>query len=77
MNSDRLQKSVADLRRLARVSRLLPPGVVASVLDVSKQRVSDLCSRGVILTEPVLGSRLVVVSSALRFAELRCHRIRK
>jgi hypothetical protein len=67
--------SVAEVKKLAASSRLLPLGIVASGLCVSKQRLSDLIKDGRILTEALSGARLVVVSSALKFATARCLRM--
>ena len=71
---EQMEACISDLRRLSRVSRLLPHGMVASRLLVSKQRLSDLIQDSVIQTESLDGCRLVVVASALRFAIKRYHR---
>lgn len=71
---EQMVASISCLRTLRSVSRLLPHGVVASALNVSKQRLSDLIRDGVVRTELAMGCRLVVVQSALTFAEGRYHR---
>jgi hypothetical protein len=63
--------SICCLQKLLKQSRLLPHGVVAAALDVSKQRLSNLILGGYVDTETVCGARLVSVSTALFYAKAR------
>ena len=72
--NEQMAASISDLQTLEKLSRLLPLGIVASGLNVSKQRLSDLIRDGRVTTESVAGSRLVVVASALTFAKARYRR---
>jgi hypothetical protein len=71
---EQLESCIEALKNLSRRSRLLPPGVVASELNVSKQRLNDLIEEGRIQTETLAGSRMVLVSSATKFAVNRWQR---
>ena len=72
---EQMAESILNLGELCRQSRLLPHGIVASRLCVSKQRLDDLIRDGVVRTEKVCGARLVLVRSALIFAKARYQRI--
>ncbi len=68
---------ISGLDELRRKSRLLPHGIVAARLCVSRQRLDELIRRGVVETDSVDGGRLVVVASALSYAKARYQRTRK
>lgn len=71
---EEMRVCIGEMARLKDQSRLLPQGIVAGALCVSKQRLDFLVRDGVIDSECVSGCRLVVVGSALNYARRRFQR---
>ena len=69
-----LQTSVSDLETARRRYRVLPHGVVATLLRVSHQRLTDLIQDGVVQIDVFQGWKSVVVASALTYARGRFRR---
>ena len=65
---------VSDLRSLRKLYRVLPHGVAAMKLRVSRYTLFDLIRDGYVQTEPYFGGSAVLVDSLLKYAKARHQR---